>query len=355
MDRPARDACAMNVGLLVPLHRSAGMFGPSCELCAELAVEEINAAGGILDREVRIRVIDGSPAPRQVADEVDRLVSDGDIDAVVGWQLSSVRQAVAPRIAARVPYVYTALYEGGEHTPGVFLVGETPGRQLLPAMRWLRQERGVRRWFIVGNDYVWPRRTAAVARHFATLADGEVTGEVFVPLGTERFDGVVRRIRSARADGLIMLLVGADSVQFNRAFARAGLDAGCIRLSTLLDENVLLATGAESTHGIWAAAAYFETLVTPESLDFGARYAARFGADAPPLNSIGESCYEGLLLLAALARRARSLEVEAMCAVGDSVAYEGPRGAVHLRDAHAEQRIYLADAEELQFRVITQL
>jgi ABC-type branched-subunit amino acid transport system substrate-binding protein len=343
------------VGLLVPLHGSAGMFGPSCELCARLAAEQINGEGGILDREVRLRVLDGSGDPAAVADEVDRLVSAGRIDAVAGWQLSSVRQAVAPRIAGRVPYVYTALYEGGEDTPGVFLTGETPARQLLPAMHWLRRERGVRRWCIVGDDYVWPRRTALAARRFAALAGGEVVAELFVPLGTERFGAVIEQIRSSRADAVIVLLVGADSVHFNRQFARAGLDERCVRVSTLLDENVLLASGADSTHDIWAAAAYFETLVTPESFDFGARYAGRFGADAPPLNSVGESCYEGLVLLAALARRARSLAVPAICGIGDQVAYEGPRGAVEMHHAHADQRIYLADAEDLRFEVVTEL
>jgi len=72
-----------------------------------------------------------------VADEVGAMVAAGIVDAVVGWHISAVRQVLAPRIAGRVPYVYTALYEGGERTPGVFLVGETPSSQLLPAMRWL--------------------------------------------------------------------------------------------------------------------------------------------------------------------------------------------------------------------------
>ncbi len=107
-----------------------------------------------------------------------------------------MRNAVAPRIAGRVPYVYTALYEGGERHPGVFMVGETPSRQLLPAMSWLRAEHGVRRWCIVGNDYVWPRGTAAAARSYAPLCDGQICDEVFVPLGTTAFDDVVGASRA---------------------------------------------------------------------------------------------------------------------------------------------------------------
>jgi ABC-type branched-subunit amino acid transport system substrate-binding protein len=353
--RRSDDDAALNVALLVPLHGSAGIYGPSCELCAELAVDEVNAEAGVLGRPVRLCVVDASGPPARVADEVDALVTNGRAEAVVGWQISAVRNAVAPRIADRVPYVYTALYEGGEHHPGVFVVGETPSRQLLPAMRWLRAEHGVRRWCIVGNDYVWPRGTAAAARDYAPLCDGRICDEVFVPLGTTAFQDVVRRVGRHHADAVLMLLVGHDAVAFNRAFAGAGLDLSCRRLSTLIEENTLLASGAESTRGICAAAAYFESLVTTESLEFGRRYAMRFGPDAPTLNSPAESCYEGMLLLAALARAGRTLDVPALCAVADSVGYTGPRGEVRMRAQHLDQRVYVAEADALDLGVVAEL
>jgi urea transport system substrate-binding protein len=352
---PPSDDAALDVALLIPLHGSAGIYGPSCELCAELAAEEVNAEVGMLGRAVRLRVVDASGPPERVADDIGALVTAGAVDAVVGWQISAVRNAVAPRIAARVPYVYTALYEGGEHHPGVFVVGETPSRQLLPAMSWLREERGVRRWCIVGNDYVWPRGTAAAARSYAPLCDGQICDEVFVPLGTTAFDEVVRRVHRQRADAVLMLLVGQDAVEFNRAFAKAGLDDSCLRLSTLIEENTLLASGADSTRGICAAAAYFESLHTRESLEFGGRYTRRFGPDAPTLNSPAESCYEGILLLSALARAARTIDVASLCRVADSVVYAGPRGEVRMRSQHLDQRVYLAEADALDLGVIAEL
>jgi urea transport system substrate-binding protein len=345
----------LDVALVIPLHGSAGIFGPSCELCGQLAAEETNAHDGVLTRELRLSVVDGSGAPQRVADEVGALVASGLVDAVVGWHISAVRQAIVPRIAGRVPYVYTALYEGGEQTPGVFLAGETPARQLLPAMRWLRLEHGVRNWCIVGDDYVWPRNTAKAARAYAQVCDGRIADEIFIPLGTTEFGRVLERVERCRADAVLMLLVGEDAVHFNRAFAEAGLDQSCRRLSTLMDENMLLASGAGSTRGICATAAYFEALTTPESLDFGWRYAKRFGSDAPTLNSLGESCYEGVLMLGALARQAQTLDPHAMCAVADSVTYDGPRGELHMRDRHVDQRVYLAEANDIEFDVIAQL
>jgi urea transport system substrate-binding protein len=345
----------VNVALVIPLHGSAGIFGPSCELCAELAVAEVNAADGVLGRELRLSVIDGSAHPRTVANEVGALAAAGLVDAVVGWHISAVRQAVAPRIAGLVPYVYTALYEGGENSPGVFLTGEVPSQQLLPAMRWLSREHGVRRWSIVGNDYVWPQVTARAARSYARMCDGEICHEAFLPLGFRAWGPTVEDVERSRADAVIMLLVGSDAVTFNRAFAAAGLDSRCRRLSTLIDENTLAGSGAGGTRGICAAAAYFETLATPESLDFGWRYTQSFGLDAPTLNSVGESCYEGILLLSALAKRAGSLEVRKMTSAAESLSYAGPRGEVRMHQRHLEQRVYLAEARDVQFDVVAQL
>ncbi len=356
-DHPKRrsNTSAVEVAVLIPLHGSAGIFGPSCELCARLAAEEINAAGGMLDREVRLRIVDGAGPPERVADEIDALVSAGAVDMVVGWHISAVRRAVAPRIAMRVPYVYTALYEGGERTPGVFVVGETPDAQLLPAMSWLTRERGVKRWCIVGNDYVWPRQTATSAHVYANSIGSRIVDEVFVPLGTGRFSDAIGRVLNGRADGVLMLLVGQDAAHFNRAFADAGLDETSWRLSTCVDENTLLASGADGTRGLCATAAYFESLTTPESLAFGARYAARFGLEAPPLNSLGESCYEGMLLLTALVHKARSIKAGDLRKAAPSVEYEGPRGDLALRSCHLRQRIYLAEADGLEFEVLAEL
>ena len=199
---PASMDSAINVALVVPLQGSAGIFGPSCELCAELAAAELNAIDGLLGRELRLSVIDGGAPPAVVADEVGALAAAGLVDAVVGWHISAVRQVVAPRVAGLVPYVYTALYEGGERTPGVFLTGEIPSRQLLPAMCWLSREHGVRRWAIVGNDYVWPRATAQAARGYLHDCRGRLCHEEFVPLGCRDWDATLAAVRAlARGRG----------------------------------------------------------------------------------------------------------------------------------------------------------
>ncbi len=185
-------------------------------------------------------------------------------------------------------------------------------------------------------------------------AGGRVCGESYPPLGTHDFGQVLRDIERSGADAVLMLLVGADAVRFNRAFARCGLPQRCLRLSTLMDENMLLASGAAATGELYSAAGFFAGLVTPENLDFHGQYARRFGVEAPPLGSLGESCYEGVLLLAALIEQARTLDVRAIGANAEAVSYDGPRGLLRLRRRHVHQRIYLAQAHGLEFDVLAE-
>ncbi|QBI21602.1 hypothetical protein ER308_19890 [Egibacter rhizosphaerae] len=351
-----REAGTIEIGLVVPMRGPAGIFGLSCYMSAVLAAETLNETEGLLGREVRIRPIDGAGSPSQVAERVTAETDAGRVDAVAGWHLSHVRRAVVSRIQARVPYVYSALYEGGEHTPGVFITGETPSRQIRPALAWLATQLGVRRWALVGDDYLWPHGSAAAVRGHARELDLRITDEVFVPLGTGDFSSVVHGLQQSDAQGVLQLLVGQDAVHFNREFAAAGLDERMVRLSPLMDENMLLASGPQATRGLYSAAGFFEGLATPGALELVGRYSERFGPDAPVLNSMGESCFEAVQLLAALATRSRSLEVGAMFrAARQPIGYDGPRGTVHLQDDHLVQDVYLARAETTTFDVITRL
>jgi urea transport system substrate-binding protein len=350
----AMDSEVVDVALVVPARGPAGIYGPSCTASGRLAVDEINAEGGLLGREVRLRLVDGGAAPDQVAAEVTGLVRSGQVHAVAGWHTSAVRRAVAPQVSGHAPYVYTAVYEGGEHHPGVFLTGETPGPQVLPSLRWMARELDIRRWCIVGDDYIWPRASAALARRYSAACGVQIVDELFVPVGTEEFGPALRRVRRSGAQGVLMFLLGSDAVRFNRAFAAQCLHEEMIRFSPLMDENMLMATGADNARELYSAAGFFETMATADSLDFERRYVAHFGHRAPALTSPGESCYEGLTLLARLVQRAGSLAIPRLCAAAESgpIAYESPRGVVSMRHNHLSQRIYLARASDLEFDVL---
>lgn len=345
------DRETLDVALVVPQSGSAGIYGPSCEACAELAIADANATSGVLGRRLRLVPVDGSQPPAVVAAQIATLVEDGAIDAVTGWHISPVRQAISRVTANRIPYVYGPLYEGGEDTPGLFLTGETPSRQLLPAMDWMTREYGIDRWVVIGNDYVWPRQTGSAARQHARAQGRPLLDEMYFPLGTQDFGDAIRRVEVTGASGVVVLLVGGDGVAFNRQFAASGLDGTVPRLSPHVEENMLLASGGASNRGLFASAGYFEALNTTASLEFAARYYAHFGAAAPALNSIGESCFEALTLLLVLARRAGSLDLHAMGAAAEGLVYTSPRGDVRMRGNHMSQDVYVAEAVGLDFEV----
>lgn len=353
----------LNLGLVIPESGPSGIFGPSCRASAMLAVDELNAHGGILGREVALTTIDGGWDPAIVAAVVGDGVDSGRLDAIVGWHTSAVRRELVRVIEGRIPYVYTAVYEGGDRAPGVFMTGEVPKGQLVPALEWLSAERGTSSWLVVGSDYVWPRQTVLALGQCLGPARIRDRGGVdvrfaaarFLALGTDDFGPILDEIERSGVDGVLVLLLGEDAVRFNRAFADRGLHHRFVRLSSLMDENMLLASGGAAEE-FYSVSGFFESLTTPHSMDFATRYLSRPGSCAPPLTSPGESCYEGMTLLSELSRRAGSLDVED---IGHRASlpfhYESPRGVVRFDGANLDQDVYLAKADGLEFDIVAQV
>ncbi|RMI35218.1 substrate-binding domain-containing protein [Nocardia stercoris] len=348
---PARND-VWRLALVVPQQGPAGIIGPSCEAVAELAARELNTAGGILGREVEIEIVDGAAGPTTVARRIEELMAAGAIDAISGWHTSDIRNTLAPMVSGRIPYAYTALYEGGETHPGVYCTGETPQIQLEPAMRWMRDFAGIRKWFVVGSDYVWPRDTMTEVRKFAGDLGLELVGGAFVPVGGA-VTALVERVAQADCQAVLMLLLGQDAVRFNRTFAHRGLDTTLMRFSPLMDENMLLATGAANTTGLMSAAGFFDSQRDADAADLHARYTALHGRFAPVIGGPAESCYEGIRLLSSMIERTGSFTAPAMAPALDGTAYSGPRGTVEFRHAQARQHIHLAVANGSEFEVVT--
>jgi len=344
----------LKIAMLVPLSGPAGLWGPSCQTGALLALREVNQSGGILGREVELIFADAGGDPEAIADDTIELIAENRAEAVVGMHISAVRLALVRALRGRVPYVYTPVYEGGERAPGVFMVGETPPRQLKPAIHWLAEHRRARRWYLVGNDYVWPHVSHRAARRYIAQIGGEVLGVNYIPFGCDDHEPWLDDIRRCRPDAVLVSMVGTDCVTFNRAFADRGLAAHMLRLSAASEENTLLGIGARNAENFYFTSGYLAGLDTPENLAFLDRYHATFGADAPVPNTIGESCYEGVRLYAELARRAGSLGVREMSRASEGLSYTGARGRVTMRARHLRSNIYLAQAEGLRFRVLAE-
>lgn len=355
------------VALVLPRHGPAGIFGLECLAAAELAAAEIDAAGGVGGRSVSFVDVDAGEEPERVGRRIARLLDRGRIHAVTGWHLSNVRQAIAEVVRGRAPYVYAAAYEGGEDADGVLCSGEVPGDQILASLDWLRTELRLRRWYIVGNDYVWPRESAARTIEGVRHRDVEVVRQRFVPLGTEDpevWRGILDDIRRKDVDGVITLLVGSDAVRFNRAFAAADMSSEIVRFSPFIDETVVLATGAEATANLFVAAGWFASLRTASALefaaDFGRAWDLMWSADpagrstAPVPGTMAETTYSGLHLLAGIAQQSLPT-VHDTRRVFDRWAWDSPHGTVELHRGAARHPVHLARAVGVHLDVVARV
>ncbi|BAJ26451.1 MULTISPECIES: ABC transporter substrate-binding protein [Kitasatospora] len=328
-----REGGAFRVGLVVPQSGTLGLTGPSALDGALLAAHEVNARGGVLGRPLELVLVDGGGAPQPVAAEVRRLLAAGALDALAGCHTSDVHRAVEEVAAERIAYVFTPPHEGGSRRPGVLCTGIAPAAQLGPAIARLTELHGLRRWALVGNDYIWPRSVHRAAARLAAGAGARVVLERRLPFGTvERsVEPLLDELRATRADALLLSLIGRDQVLFNRALRRSGLDRRLVRLSGSLEENGLLALGGDGTGTLYAAMPSFATLAEEPRQLLAERHRALCGPWAPVLDAYAVGLYDGLHLLATLAAR-RALEPAGLARAAAPLLRAGRR-TVHLARA----------------------
>ena len=348
----AAQAQPAKVGVLIPQSGPAALFGPSSRACAELAAAEINGRGGVAGRPLQLVFGDAGLPPAEVSQSALRLWRGERCEAFVGMHDSAVRGALVGLFKGQVPYVYTPVYEGAECSPGTWMLGETPQQQLQPVLPWLAKERSLKRWYLIGNDYNWPRDSNAQAKKYIGTSGGSVVGEEYLPFTVDNFDASLAKIRQANADAVLITLVGGASVSFSRAFASFGLADKVTRLGTLIEENTVAGIGAQNTLNLYASAGYFASIDTPAARAFAARYAQKFGPQAPQLNALAQSCYDGLLLLEAMGNKAKSLQVPALEKIAEGLRYSGPRGEATLQARHTRKDIFLARADGTALKVV---
>jgi urea transport system substrate-binding protein len=342
----------LRIGNFLTFSGSPGIWGPTSTNSVVLAIDEINRRGGILGRELELSIYESGGPLEDVVRRAEQAIAFDEVDLIMGSHISAVRVALRKVTRNRIPYIYTPVYEGGEHTPGVMAIGETPRWQSRPAIHWLADVKKASRWYLIGSDYVWPWQSHRAVKKYITEAGGRVVGEEFVPVGEDNHEPHLARIKAARPDVVLISLIGTDSITFNRAFGECGLAATTLRLAGAMDETVLLGIGADSTDNLYCASGYFNCVGSRANDDFLIRYRAMFGPHAPPIGSVGQSNYEGLRFLEAAANQAGSLSMRPLLSAARNVVYAGARGPITIRNGRAEMPMYLAEADGLDFRVI---
>jgi urea transport system substrate-binding protein len=350
---PARAAGEFKIGLFIALSGPASLFGPTQQASAELAAEEINKAGGIMGRPVKLLPTDAGGPPADSTKSAVRLMLEEKVDLFIGSHDSATREALVATIKGKVPYIYTPVYEGGECAFNTYVIADTPEQQIRPSVTWMMKERKAKSFYLIGDDYVWPRKSNEHAKKYIAENGGTVVNEEYVPFGApNKFEEAVTRIKSAKPDAVLITLVGADNVNFNRTFGGFGLDKDIARLSLLLEENTLKGIGAESSNNLYSCMSYFANAPGEANKRFKAAYVAKFGDKAPQLGIIGVDCYAGVNCAKALVEKAGGTNARKLMAASNGLGFESAAGRWTMYGQHVDKTMYLATCKGTEFDII---
>lgn len=292
-----------------------------------LAAKEINADGGILDKEIEFIEEDGQSEPAVFAEKINKLLSEDEVAAVFGGWTSASRKAMLPVVeGANGLLFYPVQYEGLEASKNIYYTGATTNQQIIPAMDFLK-EKGVKTLFLAGSDYVFPRTANKIIKQYAKELGIEIVGEEYVPLDSDDWTTQVAKIAAAKPDFVFNTINGSSNVGFIKAYYEAGLgpDNSPI-ISVSIAEEEAPAMGEDVT-GQYAAWNYFQSVESPTNATFIKAFQEEYGADRPTSDPM-EAAYTSLYLYKGMVEKAKSFCVDAVNEAADGVSFDAPEGKV---------------------------
>lgn len=286
---------SVRIGVMTNKSGPGAVYALNVEHLAELAVDEVNAAGGIGGRPLEVLISDDATDPRRAATEAVRMARAG-CRAIFACTTSANFAAVTKSVGSRdILLVQPVINEGGSESATTVRLGERPAAQVAALAAPLMRDAGGRRWFMVGQQYRWSYGAHRAARGVLATSSGQIVGQHYTPLGTTDFSALIERIRKSGTDIVLSSLVGSDEVAFQRQCTEAGLRATVRMLSLVMDESTLEHIGPAANDEIWTALAYFESAAGNGNRDLLARYRDRYGRWAPPVTTHSETVYEAIL------------------------------------------------------------
>src|SRR4029453_4430007 len=228
-----------------------------------MAADEINTSGGILGKKIEDAQEDGATNCPPSAQKTDKALPPDCVAAIFGGWTSSSRKAVKPVVEKlNGLFFYPVQYEGLESSPNIYYTGATTSQQIIPAMDFLASK-GVKKLFLAGSDYVFPRTANAIIKLSAAKPGIQIVGEEYVPLDKDDWTSQVAKIVAAKPDFIFNTINGSSNVGFIKAYYEAGLKAATTPIiSVSIAEEEAPAMGHEVT-GHYASWNYFQSLKTP--------------------------------------------------------------------------------------------
>ena len=317
------------VGILHSLSGTMAISEVSVRDAELLAIEEINAAGGVLGKQLKPVIEDGASDWPTFAEKAQKLISTDKVAATFGGWTSASRKAMLPVFERNKALLYYPVqYEGLEASPYIFYTGATTNQQIIPGLEFLKEELKVKDLFLVGSDYVFPRTANKEIKAWAKANGMNIVGEEYSPLGNTDYATTVNKIKKANPDAVFQTINGDSNVAFWKQFKDSGLDAKklpVISVSTAEDE--VRGVGIENIVGQYVAWNYYQTTPGAKNEAFVKAYKAKYGADRVTDDPI-EAGYVGVHLWAMAAEKAGSTDVEKVKAASKGLVFEAPEGKV---------------------------
>jgi urea transport system substrate-binding protein len=328
----------IKVGILHSLSGTMAISEKSVVDAENLAIEEINNAGGVLGKKIEAVTEDGASDWPTFNEKAKKLIDQDKVTAIFGCWTSASRKAVKDTFESKNHMLwYPVQYEGQECSKNIFYTGAAPNQQIEPSVDWLLEKYKGKPFFLVGSDYVFPRTANTIIKAQLKAKGGKVVGEDYIPLGGTEVTPIISKIKAAMPDGGVIYnsLNGDSNVAFFKQLQGAGLGPDKYpSMSVSIAEEEVKAIGVEYLKGHFAAWNYFQTVNTPASKKFVEAFKKKYGDDRV-VNDPMEAAYIGVYIWKQAVEKAGGaddLEKVRTAALGQS--FDAPEGKVTMENNH---------------------
>ncbi|THF83525.1 urea ABC transporter substrate-binding protein [Cohnella fermenti] len=324
----ASEGGTVKVGILHSLSGTMSISEVTVKNSELMAIDEINAAGGVLGKQIEPVIEDGASDWPTFAEKARKLISEDKAATVFGGWTSASRKAMLPVFEELNGLLwYPVQYEGLESSPNIFYTGATTNQQIVPSVDYLL-EQGKKKFFLLGSDYVFPRTANKIIKAQLAAKGGETVAEEYTPLGHTDYTTIIAKIKEAKPDVVYNTLNGDSNVAFFKQLKDAGIAAADLTtLSVSIAEEEVKGIGADFLAGHLVAWNYYQTTDTPENKTFVESFKAKYGADSVTSDPM-EAGYTAVYLWKAAVEKAGSFDVDAVKAAAGGIEFNAPEGKV---------------------------
>ncbi|MFT6635584.1 MAG: urea transport system substrate-binding protein [Alcanivorax sp.] len=328
----------VKVGILHSITGTMAISETGSVQAEKLAIEQINAAGGVLGRQIEYIQEDGASDWPTFAEKSRKLLVRDKVAAVFGCWTSASRKAVLPVFEQHNGMLYyPTFYEGLEQSPNVIYTGQEATQQILASIDWLAEEKGAKTFYLLGSDYIWPRTSNKIARKHIDKLGLKVVGEEYYPLGHTQFNSVINKIKLKKPDVIFASVVGGSNVAFYKQMKAAGIDLTQekpLLLTISVTEDEILGIGGENVEGAYASMKYFQSLGNDNNQAFVKAFKERWGDDIV-IGDVTQAAYLGPWLWKAAVEKAGSFDIEKVQAASPGIELTtAPEGYVRIHENH---------------------